>query len=380
MGEEEKGECEVCVIFWANKERPSDYMVERAFERNNDGAGGAYREKNPDTGQWEVVWKKGLDLDQIKEFCKTAPIPFVAHFRIATIGGARPSLTHPFPINENVPLALEGRTTDSVLFHNGTWREWDVVSRQAAISANVPLPWGRFSDTRALAYIISLFGNYMEFLPEQKAVIFGPRETHIFDGKPPDGWSKINEVWCSNDHFMKGQVHVVGNANASMSQVQGAVHQPTNRGVGTGKTFCRYGGPGAQGCTNQTLDEQGFCFVHPNGQPRMHTFDRVATAKPTGGSVVPPSPFVQKAQQQEALPQARLPLELPSGEVISIELAEYLHKEKQLSKKKLNKIKMLWDKATNPNKNPRKAQRAELALRQLSISLMAKPQSNGSVH
>ena len=77
------------------------------------------------------------------------------------------------------------------------------------------------------------------------------------------------------------------------------------------------------------------------------------------------SPFVQ-----------RLPLELPPGEVISVELAEYLHKENQLSKNKLKKIKGLWEVATSPH--TKAAKRAEQALRQISIAIINTP-STGSV-
>ena len=118
--------------------------------------------------------------------------------------------------------------------------------------------------------------------------------------------------------------------------------------------------------------------MHPKGVPRMrlHAHDQVAAGmsnmtvmgptnrKPTGGSIVPPSPFVQQGTQ--SVP--RLPLELPPGEVISIELAEYLHKENQLSKNKLKKIRGLWEVATSPH--TKAARRAEQALRQISIKII----------
>ena len=340
----------MCVIFWVTKTRPTQDMVERAFEHNKDGGGCAWRENEPAgadrAGESVVVWKKGLELDEMIELCATMPLPYIAHFRVASIGGIRPSLTHPFPINKNGSLALEGRTREHVLFHNGHWKEWNGYCMSAAVNSSTRIPVGRWSDTRAMAWLCSIYGNgFMEFLPEQKGVIFGPNDgdTQIFDG---NGWSKINDVWCSNDFFMK----------------------VTGRGLGFQGQFCRLGS-----CTNTTLDTDGYCFMHPKGMPRLNTYTQsgVPTA-PTGGSRVPPSPFVSR----DPVVEVGGPTKTTKTEIISIETAETLYKEDRISKKLLKKIRRHWELATAPGKA---GKRSEEALRQITSSMVIRP-SLGSVH
>ena len=369
-------------------------MIEKAFDHNADGAGIAYRKTNKD-GEDVVYWNKGLGVNEIVEACAEAPLPFIAHFRIASIGGVSPLLTHPFPINRNGSLALEGETKGYVLFHNGHWKEWNDYCLRATNARDVDgkliqVPMGRWSDTRAMAWLCAIHGpGFMNFLPEQKGIIFGPKDMQIFDG---NGWDKIELggkdefVWCSNSFFMKGQkvsgqqmIHQPGRHTTYPPHVHG---QTPGRGAGANGRFCRYG-IGKDCCINQTLDDDGYCFMHPNGVPRMRLQDRVASGMSnmtvmgpakntlTGGSVVPPSPFVKQ--------ETRLPLELPPGEVISVELAEYLYKENQLSHNKLKRIKGLWEKATKPG--TKSARRAEQALRQMSISIInSSTRSIGFVH
>lgn len=188
----------MCVIMVIGNTRPSDEMVKRAFEHNKDGAGIAWREKD------EVVWKKGImQIDEIMALIKKVPTPAIAHFRVASVGGVRKSLTHPFLINKSAKLQLEGRTKEDLLFHNGHWTPWDDKALDAAIAANVPIPEGEWSDTRAIAWLVSIYGiGFMELLTQQKGVIFGPNKLKVFTGR--DGWDKINDVWCSNDYFWKG--------------------------------------------------------------------------------------------------------------------------------------------------------------------------------
>lgn len=182
----------MCVIFIADQERPTEEMVRLAYETNPAGAGIAYREGG------FVKWKKGLDLNDIQDMCKTVPMPFVAHFRIPTVGGRKDALCHPFPITKNVELALEGKTKDFVLFHNGHWNSWKHDTKEAAITTGTPIPPGRWSDTRAMAFNAYIFGlGILEFIDE-KAVAFGPDKIEVFPGQ---GWVVKNKVWCSNTNW-----------------------------------------------------------------------------------------------------------------------------------------------------------------------------------
>ena len=333
----------MCVILWVTKTRPTQDMVENAYDSNKDGGGGAWREM--DGGAPVVVWKKGLNLEEMIELCATAPLPYIAHFRVASIGGIRPALTHPFLISKTTSPVLTGRTKDYVLFHNGHWKEWNGYCMEAAVKSNTPVPVGAWSDTRAMAWLCSIYGNgFMNFLPEQKGIIFGPNDMQIYDG---NGWSKVNDVWCSNDFFMRSRPTVV----------VGAI----GNGAGHNGRFCRYGS-----CTNTVLDEQGHCFQHPNGMPRLYT--RPANVAPpvevgapgsTGGSRVPPSPFVQQ-------PQAP-PVVATVEEIISIETAEALHKEHRMSNNLLKKIRRHWEVMTTPGYT---GKNAEASLKQISATLI----------
>ena len=178
----------MCVIAVVDKERPTDDMVERMFDANNSGAGVAWRENGA------VRWKKGLDVDEIKELCRTVPIPFVAHFRIPSCGGAHDTLCHPFPIEKGASVALEGTFKGFVLFHNGHWAKWKETVLDSAVRGNVKIPVGKFSDSRAMALMAAYHGlGILEFIDE-KIIAFGPNEIEVFGF----GWSKVNEVWVSN--------------------------------------------------------------------------------------------------------------------------------------------------------------------------------------
>ena len=345
---------------WVNKERPDQEMIEHAFDQNDDGGGCAWRTTN-DQGEAVVEWKKGLNVADMIRLAEELPVPYILHFRIASIGGIRPTLTHPFPINKNGSLALEGQTKGYVLFHNGHWKEWSDECKRAAILSNTPIPMGRWSDTRAMAWLCAIYGpGFMELMPEQKGIVFGPTDMHIFDG---NGWSKVNDVWCSNDFFTK--VQTIGGQKTPGHAYPYSTTLGPGRGV-DGK-FCRYV-VGQDVCVNQTLDGDGYCFMHPKGVSRM------GTTPVTGGSRVPPSPFVSAPQRE-----VQRPIELPPGEIVSIELAERLHHENQLSGKRLKKIRGLWEVATSSH--TKAAKRAQHALQQISIAMLLENQvSSGSAH
>lgn len=189
----------MCVIMLVSKARPSEEMVERAWDHNKDGAGFAWREGD------EVFWEKGvMTLPRAKELAANLPLPYVAHFRVASVGGVKESLTHPFSVSKDVKLELAGKTKGAVLFHNGHWSAWSDKTLDAAIHSNNKVPEGSdWSDSRAMAWLVHIYGpGFMELLTSQKGVLMTPRKFNIFTG---NGWEKINEVWCSNDYFWKGR-------------------------------------------------------------------------------------------------------------------------------------------------------------------------------
>lgn len=178
----------MCVIFFADKVRPSELMVEAAFQANSDGGGIAWREDG------QVKWRKGLNLDEMLDLTQKLPIPFVAHFRIASIGGVSPQLTHPFPIEKDTSNALQGRTKSFVLFHNGHWGKWREDMREVSIKGAYPLPTGKWNDSRAMAWLAAHLGLGVLELIDEKVIAFGPKTSVIFGGV----WSVVNDVLVSN--------------------------------------------------------------------------------------------------------------------------------------------------------------------------------------
>jgi hypothetical protein len=169
--------------------RPTEEMIKKAYETNSHGAGIAWKRNDA------VIWRKGLDLDEIKRMAKSVPTPYVLHFRIASVGGQAKQLCHPFPIEEEAPLATEGKTKGYVLFHNGHWGKW-----RDTLLEHLPgkIPAGKWSDTRAMAWMTAYYGlGFLEFVDE-KAIAFGPGGFEVF--KATD-WTTIEGVYCSNSLF-----------------------------------------------------------------------------------------------------------------------------------------------------------------------------------
>jgi hypothetical protein len=193
--------------------------------------------------------------------------------------------THPFPVEPKVSHALSGSTNGYVLFHNGDWKNWDEMMLKTAAGFGVRIPRGRFNDTRALAWLTYTIGEgFMEALPSQKGVLFGPHDYEIYVGH---GWTKINDVWCSNDFFW----------DAPKKQP----HQSASMGGGTQLgPWCAY-----SSCNRQDLvKDSKFCPAH-NPSPRV------------SGVAQPNAPFLG-AGQQSKVPLISLELALklcpPKGE------------------------------------------------------------------
>lgn len=258
----------MCVIMVVKKDRPSTLMMKKAWGRNDDGAGIAWREKVKN--QVLVHWKKDLDESEMEHLCNTVPLPYVAHWRIASCGGVRAELTHPFPIDIKASLALEGKTSGKVLFHNGTWSNWQEAARYAAMQKSVQIPMGKWSDTRAIAWLMSMYGDgFLELLPDQRGVSFGPDNLDVFTGP---GWVKINEIWCSNEFFV--------NYHVPTAQATQASSTPTVR-LAEVKHLCQYAGCNTVG----NLDGDKRCVKHPKTSFPTNGYAEqaqgVATASPT---------------------------------------------------------------------------------------------------
>jgi len=180
----------MCVILIADEKRLTKRMVELAMDANPDGNGFAWREKGA------VCFEKGLSEADAVDFARHLPLPYIFHARIATVGGVRPELCHPFPIDGRVkPTALAGRSRRGVLFHNGTWWKWRDYVEQG------DEPW---SDSRAMAALVNLYDAeaISEVVDEHanRVVLMTPTDIRRF-GR---GWSKPHAgIWASNTYYLR---------------------------------------------------------------------------------------------------------------------------------------------------------------------------------
>jgi len=307
-------------------------MINKAWDRNDDGGGVAWREPDAN-GRMMVKWKKGLEdkdgLEEMTELCYTLPVPYVAHFRVASCGGVRPSLTHPFLVDHTASTAIEGETYGGVLFHNGDWKGWGEACREAAIHSGVPIPpGGKWSDSRGMAWLCSIYGpGFMSFLPDQKGVYFTPDDYEVFEGV--SNWKKINEVWCSNDYFL------------------------TPRNVSYVGTMCRYGQ-----CTRTDIDAMHYCPAHTNGI--VQSTIKKDTSPVVGGTQAP-TPFPH--------PPVTAPALIRQEDIISLTVAEGLYQQKdpqtgkrRVSNSMIREIRKLYEKLKAGGKDETKARRTLLHL------------------
>lgn len=178
----------MCVIAIADEKRMTEDHIKKMWAHNRDGGGIAWREHG------KVQWRKGLKEDELKDLCLTVPLPYIAHFRIASCGGTLPELTHPFPIQKTAPLALKGATSGNLLFHNGHLGRWKDILLNMATGKQVELPPGAWSDTRLMAWVASYCGtNILPFFDE-KLVSFGPTEIEVWGV----GWQRVDDLYVSN--------------------------------------------------------------------------------------------------------------------------------------------------------------------------------------
>jgi hypothetical protein len=341
----------MCVIAYVHKNRPSENMVNHMWRANSDGGGMAWIEGN------EVVWAKNLDLDDMQERIATAPLPFVAHFRVASSGGVRPSLCHPFLVDrETASAALEGRTKGYVLFHNGDWGNWRAEAMLASARFAAPIPGGKWSDSRALAWLTSLYGiGAMEMIGE-KTILFGPKDYHMTFGK--DGWKDLNGIICSNDYFT----------------YRGAPSYNSGR-------VCRYGQ-----CTDAALPGSRYCEIHRNTEAHLTEEKKPEPVQVTGpakaalgpGGPQTPSPFTQ-ATRREVLSFLK-----GDRQVMTEGEAERLHKERVLnpqtgqplvSKNELKRVRKFWEMAERIAK-----EEAAKELAQKMVVMGPKPESSPTVN
>lgn len=177
----------MCVIL-ACERRPDRETLEACASSNPHGAGVAWFSGGG------VEWRKNLVPDQVGLVLDNIPLPYVIHFRIATVGGVNAGLCHPFPLKSGVPLDLAGKSS-GVLFHNGHCSH----AGELALAADVRLK-GPASDTRQIAAVVHKIG-----LERGKELIasIGDRFALMQDRNIAliGQWTKRGQIWYSNLHW-----------------------------------------------------------------------------------------------------------------------------------------------------------------------------------
>lgn len=148
----------MCIIIASPKGAPiSAVLLADAASSNRDGGGCAWLQDG------KIEYRKGLDAKEMaavlkKEMPKNAS--HIVHFRIATVGGVREELTHPFPIGPDACLDITGNC-EKVLFHNGQFGEWKRSVIDAATSSRINIPPGPWSDSRGMAFLCAVAGKHI---------------------------------------------------------------------------------------------------------------------------------------------------------------------------------------------------------------------------
>lgn len=183
----------MCLITIANQKRPTLEEMQKAHRTNSDGMGVAWRDGK------HIRFIKGMeDVEAVHKLCSKLPMPFVIHYRMASVGSKSKELCHPFPLTTNVELVSKGKV-DEVLFHNGHMSDWKKPLALLAVSRNESLPDGEWSDTRSVAWIVARLGETYLAAMEGKWVHFSKNTCMMYGG----GWDEEGkgEIYHSNSYW-----------------------------------------------------------------------------------------------------------------------------------------------------------------------------------
>ena len=186
----------MCVIAIVDNVRPTPEQVKKMWDKNPDGVGVAFFD---DENYEYVHWRKGLDLEQAQEAIATLPMPFTVHFRNASPGmPVTQQMNHPFPIEPNPSLKLEGKTKKRLLIHNGNFHGWKERLMNLALSTpQAKIEDGEWSDTRAMAMMTHFAGDGFPQMTKEKIVVMGPDVLEYYGA----GWTTV-DVPGSEDKLM----------------------------------------------------------------------------------------------------------------------------------------------------------------------------------
>ncbi len=179
----------VAIVIPSGAKNPTVEELLEMEEANPDGAGVAWHADN------EVHWLKGLEAKEVDALLGGLPnCTKLVHFRLATAGGSKPELTHPFPVEKAPRLALSGRARQ-VLIHNGHISDWELYAKLQG-----DLPGGPWSDTRLMARLAHTrsYKILNEFRGQKFALL------------DKTGGVKISGDWTKRDGALYSNMYWVG--------------------------------------------------------------------------------------------------------------------------------------------------------------------------
>ncbi len=194
----------MCVAVICRGAFPDSSELDAMEKRNADGAGIAWLKDG------QVTWKKGIDAEEIHAMItkKEVALPAFIHFRVASTGGIRPELCHPFPITKAASTDLTG-SANAVLMHNGSWSYWGNKVLETVIEKDFPAVEGYWSDSRAMAYLADKHGlGILNMINGQRIAVMDKAGKMTFWGD----WTKdyTRDMYYSNS-LWKSEVKPIWN-------------------------------------------------------------------------------------------------------------------------------------------------------------------------
>lgn len=133
--------------------KPSRKIIDAAHSENCHGSGVAWFNEDG-----LCQYEKWLYPHEVEKLIGEIPLPFIIHFRSASLGGLSNLLNHPFIISEKSPLSLTG-VAEQLLVHNGTIKEYKEILSKAKIPETKDEP---LSDSRAMAMLLGKFNKSVQ--------------------------------------------------------------------------------------------------------------------------------------------------------------------------------------------------------------------------
>lgn len=169
----------------------SEDDVRKMASANPHGGGVAWCDGNL------IHYRKGLTADDVIKLLPVLPRPFLMHFRIATRGGQKPELTHPFPIGYDAITKIDDLTGSArgVLIHNGTWNDFHKY-------IPIGVKYSDVSDTQIAAYVAGFDESILEHVSWSNALMTaagGGRVNVTLRGQ----WTEIDGNYFSNTHWQR---------------------------------------------------------------------------------------------------------------------------------------------------------------------------------